>query len=408
MSVARALAMLLRNKMPPMETIPGPLLDLAARLAELRGGFGRLSSMERALAALRHREPDRVPVATIACAAARQVSGISFPDYSLDPDKAAQVFLDGFEFVGGDVVILMLDLSVEAADLGQKMIYPVNSTARPDYDRPFITCVEDYGKISTVNVKTAPRMSNYVRLCEKVVQHVGLSGIVSGFVYGPLGVLGMMRGADLLFKDCALYPNEVKKACETVTEVLIPFVEAQCNTGVATITIDTLFASRNGLPKKMWEQIEGPFAGKIATAIKKQGVIAGVHNCGHNPYFDAQIRYMEPSFISFAHLPDDCQTRKELKQKYGAGLTLVGHVPTSLLMHGTPRQVMEECRRQIDDLAPGGGYILAPGCEYPPNIPLTNAIAMCTAAQKYARGYRKPGITGFDTPDASNGEVHGY
>jgi uroporphyrinogen decarboxylase len=391
-----------------METIPGPLLNLAAWLAELRGGFGRLSSMERAFAALRHREPDRVPVATITCAAARQVSGISFPDYSLDPEKATRVFLDAFEFVGGDLIILMLDLSVEAADLGQKMIYPENSTARPDYDRPFVTCVEDYVKISPVDVKTAPRMSNYIRLCEKVVQRVGLSGIVSGFVYGPLGVLGMMRGADLLFKDCVLYPGEVKKACETVTEVLIGFVEAQCKAGVATITIDTLFASRNALPKKMWEQIEGPFAGEIAAAIKKQGVIAGVHNCGHDPYFDAQIRHMAPSFISFAHLPDDCKTRKELKQKYGSGITLVGYVPTPLLIHGTPRQVMEECRRQIDDLAPGGGYILAPGCEYPPNIPLTNAIAMCAAAEKYARGYRNPGIAGFDVLNIPNGGTHGH
>jgi uroporphyrinogen decarboxylase len=47
--------------------------------------------------------------------------------------------------------------------------------------------------------------------------------------------------------------------------------------------------------------------------------------------------------------------------------------------------VMEECRRQIDDLAPGGGYILAPGCEYPPNIPLTNAIALVNAAEKYSK-----------------------
>jgi uroporphyrinogen decarboxylase len=46
---------------------------------------------------------------------------------------------------------------------------------------------------------------------------------------------------------------------------------------------------------------------------------------------------------------------------------------------------MEECWRQIDDLAPGGGFILAPGCEYPPNIPLTNAIAMVNASKRYAK-----------------------
>ncbi|MEW5733621.1 MAG: uroporphyrinogen decarboxylase family protein, partial [Thermodesulfobacteriota bacterium] len=335
-------------------------------------------------------EPDRVPVATVVCSAGRHFSGITFPEYSRDPDKAAQAFLEGFEFVGGDVVILLLDLSIEASDLGQKLIYPENSTARPDYERPFLTSEDDYEKIRPVDVMRAPRMSNYIRLCEKVVNGVGLSGIVSGFIYGPLGVLAMMRGADLLFKDCALHPAKVKKGCEKVLEVLLSFAEAQCKAGVGAIAIDTLFASRNALPKKMWEEIEGPFAREIARVIRKNEVIVGIHNCGHDIFFDAQIRSMDPSFISFAHLPDDCKDRKELKKKYGSAITLVGYVPTPLLIHGTPRQVMEEARRQMDDLARGGGYILAPGCEYPPNIPLTNAMALCAAAEKYGRSYRMP------------------
>jgi uroporphyrinogen decarboxylase len=36
-------------------------------------------------------------------------------------------------------------------------------------------------------------------------------------------------------------------------------------------------------------------------------------------------------------------------------------------------------------LAPRGGFILAPECEYPPNIPLTNAFALIKAAQQYGR-----------------------
>jgi len=133
----------------------------------------------------------------------------------------------------------------------------------------------------------------------------------------------------------------------------------------------------------LWEEIEGPFAREISMAIKEQGLLVGVHNCGHDLYFDAQIRSMEPDVISFAHLPDDCNNRKELKKRYGDQVTLLGHIPTPLLVHGSPKDVMEECKKQIDDLAPGGGYVLAPGCEYPPNIPLTNAFAMVNAAKKY-------------------------
>lgn len=36
-------------------------------------------------------------------------------------------------------------------------------------------------------------------------------------------------------------------------------------------------------------------------------------------------------------------------------------------------------------MAPGGGYVLAPGCEYPPNADLMGAVAMVKAAEKYGR-----------------------
>lgn len=372
-----------KRKIPPLKNIPEPLINFAAGAASARGRFGSISCLERILATIQHKEPDRVPVTPLVCAGGRQISGIGYPDFALDADKAAKAFLDGFDFIGGDLVILLLDLSVEAADFGQHMVYPEKSTPHPDYNRPVITSVEDYGHIKRIKLSEAKRMREFVRLCEIMTERVGLRGIVTGFVFGPLGVLNMMRGAENLFKDCMTHPKEVMKACETITEVLIDFVRAQGEAGVPAVAIDTLFASANGLSKPLWEEIEGPFAREISMAIKEQGLLVGVHNCGHDLYFDAQIRSMEPDVISFAHLPDDCNSRKELKKRYGDQVTLLGHIPTPLLVHGSPKDVMEECKKQIDDLAPGGGYVLAPGCEYPPNIPLTNAFAMVNAAKKY-------------------------
>jgi uroporphyrinogen decarboxylase len=46
---------------------------------------------------------------------------------------------------------------------------------------------------------------------------------------------------------------------------------------------------------------------------------------------------------------------------------------------------MEMAREQIRVLAPGGGFVLAPGCEYPPNLDLVNAIAVVRAAELYGK-----------------------
>lgn len=384
MKIIKTIKKLKQGEVPHLGTISDSVLDFAVGASRFRSRFQSVSSLERVLTAVRHKEPDRVPVTPILSGGARQISGISYPDHSLNADKTAQSFLDGWKFVGGDLVLLMLDLSLEAADFGQRIVYPDNSTPYPDYDHPMIRDVDDYDRIQSFDPLKSPRMSEFVRLCRIMVKEVGLKSIVTGFVFGPLGVLAMMRGAELLFKDCVLYPKKVQKACEIITGVLIEYVQAQCDSGVPAVAIDSLFASKTGLPKKLWEEIEGPFVSEISRVIKDNGLIVGVHNCGHDPYFDSQIRSMDPEVMSFAHLPDDCKDRKELKKKYGDRVTLLGYVATPLLVHGTPTEVMDECRRQIDDLAPGGGFILAPGCEYPPGIPLTNAIAMIKAAEKYS------------------------
>lgn len=371
------------GRVPPLREIPEPLLDAAASLCSVRGRWSELSSLERVLTTFRHKQPDRVPVTPILCAGARQITGTRFPDFSLDAEKAAEVYAAGFEFVGGDLVILLYDLSVEAADFGQEVVYPEDSTPRPNYENPVIRDVDDYARIQPVDLSQAKRMNELVRLCRIMVKRVGFRSVVIGFVFGPLGVLSMMRGAERLFKDCLLYPAEVRRACEAITQTLCEFVQAQCDTGVPAIAIDTLFASRNGLPKKLWEEIEGPFARELSRTAKKNGLLVGIHNCGHDLYFDAQIRSMEPEVISFAHLPDDCRTALELKERYGDQVTLLGYIPTPLLVDGTPWEVMDACREQIEALGRDGGYILAPGCEYPPNIPLTNAFALVKAAQKY-------------------------
>ena len=370
---------------PSPSLIPGPVLDAAAHLSSARGRISKLTGFERLLVSLRHREPDRVPCSPVVCGAGRRLSGISYAEFSTNPRAAAETYYAAFEQIGGEVVVPLLDLSVEAADFGQKMVFCNNSTAHPDYSEPLIRDVEGYRRLRTVDLGEAVRMQGVLEMLRVLLPKVGLKGLLGGFAFGPLGVLGMMRGAERMLKDCVLHPKEVMAALETITGVLVEYVEAQCDTGVVVVVLDTLYASWNGLSKELWEKIEGPFARQLAEAIRRRDCLVGIHNCGDGIYFDAQIRAMEPAVISFAHLPDDCSDRRELKRRYGGQVVLMGLVDTPLLCHGTPYQVMEECRRQIEDLAPGGGYILAPGCEYPPNAPLENAYAIVKAAERYGR-----------------------
>jgi uroporphyrinogen decarboxylase len=363
---------------------PG-MMKAGSSLFALRGKAMQLLPLERVLATVYHKEPDRVPVVHYLLGAARQLTGASYEDFSRRPEVAAEAYIAANEIIGGDVLYAAIDLSVEAADFGQEMVYPPYSTAHPNYRNPRIKTPDDYERLEKFDPRKSPRMGMTIELARTLSKKAGIRYPVLGFCFGPLGVLAMMRGVEKLFVDCLRYPDKVKSALEVITEVLVEYVRCQCDTGVDGVMLDTLFASKSALSRDLWEEMEGPYAGRLADEIRRWGALVVLHNCGEGPYFDLQIKYMQPAAISFAYLPDDCASMSELKDKYGHRTALAGFVPTDAIYREPTTKIMEIAREQIRSLAPGGGFILAPGCEYPPNHDLAGALALVRAAEVYGK-----------------------
>lgn len=75
----------------------------------------------------------------------------------------------------------------------------------------------------------------------------------------------------------------------------------------------------------------------------------------------------------------------KLKAEYGKDLVFWGGAvnPQGTLNHGTPQQVHDETRRNIENLAPGGGFVFAAVHNIQPSIPTENIIAMWETLQSY-------------------------
>jgi uroporphyrinogen decarboxylase len=103
------------------------------------------------------------------------------------------------------------------------------------------------------------------------------------------------------------------------------------------------------------------------------------------PFPQLCIITIQPEAISFLHIPDDCKSYSEAKEKYGSKVTLIGCVPPPWIMSASPEEVYEECKNEIDIFRKNGGYILATGCEYPANASFENAEVMVRAAKEYGK-----------------------
>lgn len=83
-------------------------------------------------------DPIELPYNLSLCGASRRLAGVSYREFATDPVATAESYICAYERFGGSV-LAWTDLSIEAADFGQKMVYPEESTPHPDYADPLIS-----------------------------------------------------------------------------------------------------------------------------------------------------------------------------------------------------------------------------------------------------------------------------
>jgi uroporphyrinogen decarboxylase len=352
-----------------------------------------MTGLERTLEAVQGKEADRVPVCPLICYAAHRVYGIRCDEMAMDGELAGKAWVAAQELIGFDAYCCLLDLTLEAHDFGQETEFLLNDVTRPNYNNPMVPDADSYGNVKPIEatITKGPtggfsRMAEYVKTMDLLMNEIGSHTAIVGFVFGTLGLLGMMRGAENLFFDCVKHNEPVMKAQNVILESLLPYIDAIGKTGVHGICLDTLYSSGGIMSKKLWRKVEAETSGKLADQIRKNNTTVWVHNCGNAVYFDAQIEAMDPIGISYAYVPDDCESHEDAKAKYGDKVTMFGYVhPAERLFLGTKQELLDEIKVECDQLKAGGRYILAPGCEFPPNGNLNMAVTMMEGAELHGK-----------------------
>jgi uroporphyrinogen decarboxylase len=342
-----------------------------------------MNSIERVVIAISQKEPDHVPVYPILGGVTRHLVGADYKTWATDADVCSAAFIKAAQDFDIDCVVSLVDLSIECDAWGQELIFPENEASHPNYNNCVITSLKDYQNIKKVDYRSSERMMFHIDVCKKLVQEVGQEKPIVGFVFGPLGVLSMLRHQQDLYMDIYDDPDAVKSATFAINETLKDYVNALIDTGIHAIMLDTLFASGSIMSKDMWKEMEGAYVKELADICHERGVMVMIHNCGKDIYFDVQIEAMKPEAISFLYPPDDCKDFAECKAKYGDKVSLIGCVPPVMVVASTDEEWDAYCKKQIDLMAKGGGFMLATGCEYPANAPFDRARQMIDIAKNY-------------------------
>ncbi len=342
-----------------------------------------MTARERITAMLNKQPIDRVPVYPLINSVSRLATGIDYEEWTKDVHKCAESIIKTTRELDLDCACTLVDLSVEAADFGQPLLYFSDKAACPDHHTRVVPTEDDYGNVKKIDLKNATRMQEHVELCEILVKEIGADVPVVAFVFGPLGIVSMLRGQEDMFMELYTAPDGVLEAVEVVTQVLEEWIDQLCATGIDAVMFDTLYASKSIMSIDMWQQFEGDFMVRLADRVRANGKLVMLHNCGQGAYFDEQYEAMKPVLVSFNHIPNGCSSFEEAVEKYADKFILTGTIDPGWFMTADLDTLEQRVKEELDIFAPSQRFVLSTGCEYPACLDFTFPKKMVEMAKAY-------------------------
>jgi len=124
--------------------------------------------------------------------------------------------------------------------------------------------------------------------------------------------------------------------------------------------------------------------------LREKGIPIYMHCCAN--VTDLLPIAAELGITAIHPVQPNCNDIVALKKRYQGEMAFVGNMDLAgVLSFGTPRQVMEDTRKHIEELAEGGGYVVASSHSITDDVPPENYLAMIEACQRYGTyAYPRP------------------
>ena len=368
-----------------------------------------MTQQERFEAAISLDTVDRHPVFPIIVTTAPRLYGITQAAAWQDHNVAREALIRCFEEFGYDYgskpnyYYSMLPGKMCAAPvrnlipgkhLAEDDLYQVDEKvlfAREDYDK--IAALgwngfwdEHYEKISRKTWEQFTQMqsiSNQLYVDDmKICEERGMPIFLGVAVDSVLMAFSLSRTLTEFTRDLYEVPDKVEAAMQASCDDLISNAIQVCrNNGkkVAFIVLERGSGFYYRLP--VFERFEWTFLQRYVDAFVSEGITPWLHldtDWGMNlPYFK---KLPKGKCVCDLDGTTDIFRAKEILEDH---MCISGDVPASLLTVGKPEEVAEYCKRLIDEVGDGGGFMLTTGCECPIDARPENLRAMVETGKEY-------------------------
>lgn len=234
----------------------------------------------------------------------------------------------------------------------------------------------------------------------------GTVSAIAGILKAPMDILAdKLRGYLGLCDDLIERPEKVKAACEALAPHLLHIAKSGADpTRQVPVSI---WMHRSCVPfisHKHFEEIHWP-------TLKP--IIEGLWADGIQTLFYAEGKWL-PHVDSFAELPAgsiiyhcDQDDIFEVHKKIGHKFALSGGVPNFLLGYRSEQEVIDCCKRIIDEVAADGGYICDASAIVQNDAKVENIRAMTDFVREYGV-YGSGNLSADPAPEPADADKHSH
>lgn len=214
--------------------------------------------------------------------------------------------------------------------------------------------------------------------------------------HGPFQTACDLRSTETFLMDMALNPEFAQTLLDKVTSILEGLLRLAMQAGGGYFDMielpgdDYAGNTRTIISPAMFRKFIKPCIARLVKAVKEHnpGIKVMLHS-------DGAIANLLPDIIALGidvihplePLPATDLTA--VKEKFGKQVTFLGGIDISHAMPGGRKDVITETKRRIAQLAPGGGYILAPSNHLQADVPAENVVTLFETARQFGKYSRQ-------------------
>lgn len=210
--------------------------------------------------------------------------------------------------------------------------------------------------------------------------------------HGPYMTAAHLRGTQQFLMDMALNPSFVETLVDKVTGSIDNLLRSYLRAAGPYIDMIELpgddYATAKSLimSPQMFRQFFKPALSRLVNSIKsyRDGLKVMLHSDGFikpllEDFVDIGVDVVHPLE------PLEMVDQQAVKEAFAGRLAFLGGIDIVHALPGGKEEVVAEVKRRIRQLAPGGGYVLAPSNHLQPDVPPDNVVALFEAAREYGR-----------------------